>query len=302
MGKSRKILLVTTYTLLFTLLLFVWKEIFFPDTYYQEQYLEPTLSWHWHSHSFPAGEEEFASFTGTTQDDVDAAIKKLIYESYSQKYSRAQKRKVSLRYIPTKLRESIEYSYVPIVEVFLYKKDILSHIQNLWVYLYRNSHETRGRMKWWNIHMYGVEKLTDSEFLSVLIHEFAHYYDIYSLPGNAFWDISSKFYGISWDSVTTIAPWSVQADFVSGYAMTNQYEDFAETYLYYVLHNEDFRKKTQGSLRLKQKYNFMWDYVFQKNQFTWQDYSTELIENYYWDITKIPVDVKNFLQYLQDDI
>jgi len=286
--------------LLFTLLLFVWKEIFFPDYYYQEKYLEPSISW-WY-YSLELQEEQYDSFSGATQQQLDATIKKLIYETYSKKYSDSQKRRVFLRYIPTKLEDSIKYSYTPLVEVFLYKKDIFAHIKNLWVYLYKNKHDTRWRMKSWNIHIYGVENFTDSEFLSVLIHEFAHYYDIYSMPGNAFGDISDTFYDISWNSVTTMKSGSSQSDFVSGYAMTNQYEDFAETYVYYILHNDDFVKKTEASSRLKQKYDFVRDYVFQNNQFQNQDYSSDLIENYYWDITKIPVDVKKFLQYLQDDI
>jgi hypothetical protein len=68
----------------------------------------------------------------------------------------------------------------------LYNRKILSRIQDIGLLLYKNSAHTRGRMKEGNIHIYNPESLTDSEFLSVLVHEFGHYYDIYSLKGNAF--------------------------------------------------------------------------------------------------------------------
>jgi hypothetical protein len=62
---------------------------------------------------------------------VNAVVHELIYESFKEKYSEDQKTKVFLRYVPTSLFEDIQYSYVPLVEVFLYKKDILSHINQL---------------------------------------------------------------------------------------------------------------------------------------------------------------------------
>ena len=37
-------------------------------------------------------------------------------------------------------------------------------------------------------------------------------------------------------------------DFVSWYAMTNKYEDFAESFTYYILHNKDFLNKTKKVL------------------------------------------------------
>jgi hypothetical protein len=56
-------------------------------------------------------------------------------------------------------------------------------------------------------------------------------------------------------------------DFVSGYAMTNKYEDFAETFTYFVMHNQDFLTKSQDSDILAQKYNFFSEYVFPDNSF-----------------------------------
>jgi len=296
--KPQKILFICIYTLLISSLIFIWKQLFFPSYHLEEIYVEPIHS----GHSHELRDVDFQSFSWVTQWELDATIKELIYENYSKKYSQSEKDKVNFLFIPKSLKEEIQYSYLPIAEVFLYNKNILSRIQNLWLLLYENSTHTRWRMKGWNIHMYNPESMTDSEFLSVLIHEFAHYYDIYSLRGNAFWDVSQQFYDISWQSVTTIKPWLDASDFVSGYSMTNQYEDFAETYTYFLLHNEDFAYKSLRNNSLQKKYDFMRSYIHASSDFTLSSYSLDDVKPYYWDITKIPVDVKKFLQYMQDDI
>lgn len=296
MRNTQNIIFISLYTLLFTALLFIWKEIFFPVSNYEEKYIEPTLG----EYFADLQEEGFYSFSGTTQDDVDAVIHELIYESFKEKYSENEQSKVFLRYIPSVFIEDIKYSYVPLVEVFLYKKDILSQINKLGIYLYKNKDITRWRMKSWNIHIYGVEQMSDSEFLSVLLHEFGHYYDIYSLPGTSFWDRSKDFYDISWDSTTIMKEWSMWEDFVSGYSMTNQYEDFAETYVYYILHNEDFIYRSLDNSILAKKYTYIREFIFSKNQFLQENFSDEDLKEYYWDITKLELDVKKFLQYLQE--
>jgi len=294
----QKIVFVAVYTVLFSSLIFLGRLLFFPDYAREEIFVEPTLS----SHSHEYEDDIFESFSWVTQTQADAAIKKLIYENYSQKFESREKDKVWFRFIPSSLEEDIRYSYSPIAEVFLYNKNILSRIQDMGLLLYKNRANTRGRMKWWDIHMYNPEAMTDSEFLSVLIHEFWHYYDIHGLKWNAFWDVSQKFYDISWDSVTVIRPWLDREDFVSWYSMTNQYEDFAETYTYFLLHNEDFAFRSLSNKTLQKKYDFMRTYVYGNNIFTLSSYSTQQVKEYYWDITKIPVDVKKFLQYMQEGI
>jgi hypothetical protein len=295
MRNFQNIILLSFYTFLFTILLFLWKEIFFPNSNTEEQYTEPTL-WEYFSDLEP---DDFYSFSGTTRGDIDPVVQELIYESFKEKYNDDQKSKVFLRFIPTAFALDIEYSYVPLVEVFLYKKDILSHINKLWIFLYKNKDITRGRMKSWNIHMYGVDQMSDSEFLWVLLHEFWHYYDIYSLPATSFGDSSQDFYDISWDNVSIMKQWSQAEDFVSGYSMTNQYEDFAETYVYYILHNEDFIYRSISNEVLAQKYKYLREYIFSQNQFLQEDFSSASVKKYYWDITKLEIDVKKFLQYLQ---
>jgi hypothetical protein len=46
--------------------------------------------------------------------------------------------------------------------------------------------------------------------------------------------------------------------------MTNKYEDFAESFTYYILHNDDFALKAEKSDILKKKYNFFNIFLFKK--------------------------------------
>ena len=91
-----------------------------------------------------------------------------------------------------------------------------------------------------------------------------------------------------------------QGDFVYGYAMTNKYEDFAESFTYFVLHNGDFSQKAEKNKILKEKYDFFSRSVFSEKSFIGTNFSTESkVKKYYRDITKIPYDYKKFLQYLE---
>ncbi|MDR1987693.1 MAG: hypothetical protein LBQ24_02825 [Candidatus Peribacteria bacterium] len=83
--------------------------------------------------------------------------------------------------------------------------------------------------------------------------------------------------------------------------MTNKYEDFAETFTYYVLHNSDFLEKSKTSEILKKKYNFFSKYIFYDNEFTDSSLISENeILDYYRDTTKIEYSLQNFLQYIKN--
>jgi hypothetical protein len=92
--------------------------------------------------------------------------------------------------------------------------------------------------------------------MSVAIHEFAHYVDLYFLEKKVITDISNYYYKLSWESTRILKADQKQQDFVSGYAMTNKYEDFAESFTYYLLHNKAFKIKAEKSLILQEKYDF----------------------------------------------
>ena len=85
--------------------------------------------------------------------------------------------------------------------------------------------------------------------------------------------------------------------------MTNKYEDFAETFTYYILHNNDFLKKTKKSETLKEKYDFFGKFLFFDKEFLGSDFSVgNVVRSYYWDITKIKIDTEIFLQYIKNTI
>jgi hypothetical protein len=138
------------------------------------------------------------------------------------------------------------------------------------------------------------------EFLAVSIHEFAHFIDLYSLEKKVLKDISFYFYALSWESTKVLKPGLKQKDFVSGYAMTNKYEDFAESFTYYVLHNKDFLKKSEESKILQAKYNFLKKNVFRKGEFLETDFSEGAgREKYYRDITKISFHLEKLLIFVK---
>ena len=169
--------------------------------------------------------------------------------------------------------------------------------------LYEVINDVRGKLKSWVIKLFWILEIKKSEFVSVFIHEFAHYTDIYFFEKKLFKDPSEYFYSISWESTKVIKWWQTNLDFVSWYAMTNKYEDFAESYTYYVLHNDDFLNKLEKSYKLALKYEFLRKYVFRNSEFKNVDFwEKNKIKDYYWDITKISFNLENFLQYLKKDI
>lgn len=299
MFKTSSFIYICVYTFLFSGLILVGKQIFFYTPEIQEVSIHPDFhgSYQWE------GEDEYLSFSGSNKEDINSTIKKLLYENFEQKYLAAQEEKYTLRYIPLSLEEKIKNSYIPLLSVYLWNKTISQQVYKVSVFLYENTKEVRWKMKWGNIYMFWVPSLPDEEFLSVFIHEFAHYLDIYQLKKDIFWDESENFYSISWESTDVIAAGWELRDFVSGYAMTNKYEDFAESYTYFVLHNADFLKKSQKSDLLRQKYTFFLNSSKLSGHSLGQDFWREdKIQDYYWDITKLDVDIKKFLQYMQNEL
>ena len=122
--------------------------------------------------------------------------------------------------------------------------------------------EPRGQMKNKSI-LLSPNIPTFDEITKVAIHEIAHAFDIYVLRRDLFKvDISNKFYQISWTSATVSKPDSSVSDFVSGYGASNQYEDFAESFTFYIFHQDEFKKRAKKSKKLQQKYAFLQRYVF----------------------------------------
>ena len=72
-------------------------------------YMEPT---HSHMHSG----EDFSSFSGITQDDINDTVSELIYEEFKKKQEE-ERNKLQIRFIPRSLEEMIQNSYLPIVPI-----------------------------------------------------------------------------------------------------------------------------------------------------------------------------------------
>lgn len=159
--------------------------------------------------------------------------------------------------------------------------------------------EPRGKMKGKQITLSSsVQK--DSEFIQLFIHEIAHYVDMYTfIKTSRRTDASDIFYAISWQNKNTKKPNEILDNFISGYAASNQYEDFAESFTFFMFHNSDFAYRAMKNESLRQKYLFFTEYVFPDGNFSGTDFRIGNIPGYFWDTTKIPISVKKYLYSLQ---
>ena len=145
----------------------------------------------------------------------------------------------------------------------------------------------------------------DDELTAVFIHELGHITDLgelTSLNGGATEFLDGKktvfkndpsvdFYRLSWKDAKTKKSGVASADFVSGYAATNCFEDFAESFLFYRMHGEKFRFLAKKSSVMQKKYEFMRDKVFQKEEFQ-KDKTVEkfvLDSTLLWDATLLKI-------------
>lgn len=158
--------------------------------------------------------------------------------------------------------------------------------------------EPRWRMQWSRITLSsGVAR--ESEFIQLFMHEFAHFIDISHLKAyNDTRDVSLDFYSISWQNPTTKHAWQKQRNFVSGYAATNQYEDFAESFVFYVFHNRTFEDLALRDDILRQKYLFFQNSLFSEWEFVDTDFSIGKVPVYLWDTTKLPISLQKYLYSL----
>jgi len=141
------------------------------------------------------------------------------------------------------------------------------------------------------------------EMISVFIHELGHLVDLSVLSGDRgrlsnfkddgktirLSDPSVGFYEISWETSTKRKKDADRRDFVSGYAMTNVFEDFAESYLFYRLHGDKFRRIMSQSEALRKKYDFLKEKVFNGEEFQTDHTDTTFVHNTIWDATLLPL-------------
>jgi len=233
------------------------------------------------------------------QEQIEQSCKKPILNS-------AQKEQIK-KFFKDKKNYELKFYWYKEKNFLEFKKDISrildskifkNKIDNLEIVVKKEKFDRRWNMRNKTINLYWLTKQNSKEYISVFIHELGHYIDLYFFDKQVFLDVSDKFYKISWEKTKIKKIWQKINDFVSGYAMTNKYEDFAETFNFYILHNKEFLKRTKNSKILKQKYDFFSDYLFKDKEFFASDFSVKAYKDYYWDITKIDFDLKKFLSSL----
>jgi len=142
---------------------------------------------------------------------------------------------------------------------------------------------------------------SQDELQAVFTHEMGHVVDLGMLKPNGrtksvFWtkgtqvfkgDPSIDFYQLSWSDHNSRKKSAMRKDFISGYAMSSPYEDFAESYLFYRLHGEKFRNIAVESPALQAKYNFMRLRVFKGQEFQTQKVAQGFLHNLIWDATLV---------------
>lgn len=155
------------------------------------------------------------------------------------------------------------------------------------------------------------QNVSDEELVGVLVHELGHVEDTGVLLGDV-WsgesafkdgknpvynnDVSLDFYKISFSDEKTLKKSASELDFVSGYAMTDPFEDFAESFNYYLLHGDDFRLLAASNDALLQKYNFLKEKVFGGKEYNFESADdSSLLATRHYDSTLIGYNLDKFL-------
>lgn len=285
--KLKNLLLIIIFTTIFTFLIFLIRSYFFlskedlENKIIEEKYIDYVA-------------EQIIEPTVLNNNDEQISDEEVELNS--------AKKKVEYTYIPKNFwNEKDAKNYTLLLDTFLNYYSIEKILTFLDVIINKERWEVRWKMQDKKVKLFWIYEMRLSEFLAVSIHEFAHFYDLYILQKKNWIDISDYFYDISWQETKIIKPTLTKKDFVSWYSMTNKYEDFAETFTYYVLHNSDFLEKSKTSEILKKKYNFFSKYIFYDNEFTDSSLISENeILDYYRDTTKIEYSLQNFLQYIKN--
>ena len=151
------------------------------------------------------------------------------------------------------------------------------------------------------------DAIDEPEFIKVLIHELGHVVDLGGLKSKNFLkkspykdgkkiiyadDKSVLFYEISWINESEKRPEISDLDFVGGYASNDMFEDYAESFLMYLEHGNEFRMLAKTNFILSQKYQFFREEVFQGKEFSTGESFEEIQElaekkERPWDITKL---------------
>lgn len=185
-------------------------------------------------------------------------------------------------------KTSMPRGYLPAMNTVLtgiYFRDVL---WNFPLIIDNNRVSPRGQMSNQSVTLSGRIKSVP-EMAKVLVHELGHMVDIYLLKQRGRNpDPSKEFYAISWSEPTVLRPGMAAKSFASGYAATNQYEDFAEAFTLYVFHNTTFAERAENNPELRQKYDFLRNRVFGE-YFLDTNFEQNPLPETLWDVTKIAI-------------
>lgn len=146
----------------------------------------------------------------------------------------------------------------------------------------------------------------------MFVHEMGHIVDTGLMEGHSSAGVSSYkdyrlaifrddpsigFYTINWKNSNTTWKNGVVFDFVTEYASSDPFEDFAETYNFYLLHGSQFKYAAKFNQRLAQKYAYMRDRVFDGREYTNNDIKLDVSQRAY-DSTVLPFSLANFMKSL----
>ena len=135
----------------------------------------------------------------------------------------------------------------------------------------------------------------------VIIHELGHVVDLGGLRGSSGSEISSfrdgtlpvfaddlsvRFYEISWKSEREQTSETLPEDFVTGYAATDPFEDFSESFLFYLEQGNAFRAYAKKNGAIRQKHNFFQKEIFDDVEFMTGGTPTDFSSRE-WDATKV---------------
>lgn len=187
-------------------------------------------------------------------------------------------------------------------------RETVDHLQNLTLNF---SNEGRRGLGGGSTIILRCSNVTDEELVGVLVHEMGHIADTGVMKGNAFSgesefrdgslpiyndDPSLGFYRLSFLDDKILRPNATMLDFVSGYAMSDPFEDFAETYNYYILHGNEFRTLATKSDVLQKKYDFLKTRIFHGKEYFNGDDAREIdYADRDYDTTVLHYDLKKFL-------
>lgn len=211
-----------------------------------------------------------------------------------------------------------EYQSNPKIKLMAQVLDLLpaAHYRHLSKIDY-NPHAThlpRGMAKTDHLIVNSFQIENDDELVSVFIHELGHVTDLgfltdplkrnerspFHYPNGKSveqYDPSLRFYMISWNDEKNKHHTSPDY-FISTYGMTNPFEEFAESYNFFVLHRENFRERAEENEIMNRKYNFLKSRVFQGQSYDF--YSFENYPKVIYDTTLLPFDLNKLVAYAED--